>query len=129
MPKKAQAIALEPLGREYLKLQTRERAASKKYEAIKAERKALESKILSALRASKLDRFGVRGMHFAPSYQRILELPDFEAAFKWIVKNDASDMIRKQLNIEATYARLDAGIEIPGVRPGEIEKLSVRSAK
>jgi hypothetical protein len=57
------------------------------------------------------------------------EVTDFRAVQKYVVKNDAWDLIRKQVNVGACRARWDDNLDIPGVEKGVRVDLSVTTRK
>lgn len=56
-------------------------------------------------------------------------IEDFDALWKWAIKNDAGDMFHKRLTQEAWRGRREAGVAVPGVGEVLIDKLSLTARK
>jgi hypothetical protein len=106
--------------------------AQQKLKAAKAKLKpqedvvaALEAELQHAMIASKLESIASKNATVSLKRTEFAELTDDRAFFKYVVKKDAWDLVRKQVNVGAARARWDDGLTIDGVKKGVRVDLSV----
>ena len=91
--------------------------------------KALEAELQHAMIANKLESVASKNATISLKRTEFAEVTDFRAVQKYVVKNDAWDLIRKQVNVGAARARWDDNLTIPGVEKGVRVDLSVTTRK
>lgn len=90
---------------------------------------ALEAELQHAMIASKLESVASKNATCSLKRTEFAEVTDFRAVQKYVVKNDAWDLIRKQVNVGAARLRWDDNLTIPGVEKGVRVDLSVTTRK
>lgn len=97
------------------KVREARKAMQRKADDEKAQESLIEVAIFERFGKSELE--GARGKAAQASITRkdVYNVDDFEAIWKYAVKNDAPDLFRRQLVNDAVRARLDAGKTIPGM--------------
>lgn len=90
---------------------------------------ALEAELQHAMIASKFESVASKNATCSLKRTEFAEVTDFRAVQKYVVKNDAWDLIRKQVNVGAARLRWDDNLTIPGVEKGVRVDLSVTTRK
>jgi hypothetical protein len=91
--------------------------------------KSLEGELQHAMIAAKMESVASKNATCSLKRTEFAEVTDFRAVQKYVVKNDAWDLIRKQVNVGAARLRWDDNLEIPGVEKGVRVDLSVTTRK
>ena len=97
-----------------------------KAKAMKKAEDALEATIISALESSE-NTTGIAGKFASAQLvtKEKLVAEDWDAVWKYIVKNKAYDLVQRRLSDEAVKARLNEGEVVPGVQKMRITDLSL----
>jgi uncharacterized protein YPO0396 len=90
---------------------------------------ALEAELQHAMVANKLESVASKNATCSLKRTEFAELTDDRAFFKYVQKEGAWDLVRKQVNVGAARARWDDGLAIPGVEKGVRVDLSVTTRK
>ena len=90
---------------------------------------ALEAELQHAMIAAKLESVASKNATCSLKRTEFAELSDDREFFKYVKKNDAWDLVRKQVNVGAARLRWDDDITIPGVEKGVRVDLSVTTRK
>ena len=100
-------------------------AAQKIVDAKQAQETALHAHIIQKLKEQDME--GSKGAIATASIQRSTqaEVFDWNEYCKYMAKNKAWDMVQQRASITALRARWDNKVEVPGVRPIVVEKLSL----
>jgi len=110
----------------HAKLAARIKQTEAKLEPLREDLKALEAKLLNALVDSGMQAVRTKGgATYAVTRRTITELYDADAFFGWVAKRKAWDLIPRRCNVEGARLRWEDGVIIPGVRPGEVSRLSI----
>jgi hypothetical protein len=111
-----------------LKARTKYAAAQKKADEAKKALAALEAQMLDELAAAHITSVRVRGFNFTPGWREIIETYDWDAYRSWARKDPLGVYVERRPAKKAVYEQLDAGTEVPGVRPGKVPVLYVTRA-
>jgi hypothetical protein len=111
-----------------LKARTKYVGLQKKADEAKKALAALEAQLLDELSAAKVDSVRVRGFNFTPGWREIIETYDWDAYWEWARKDPLGVYVERRPAKRAVYEQLDAGVEVPGVRPGKVPVLHVTKA-
>jgi hypothetical protein len=101
-------------------------AAAEKAEKAKAELTAAQGLVIATLKSQGLD--GARGKLGLASLveEEHPDVDDWEALYKFIVENDAFELLHRRVSRSAWQERLAAGEVIPGVGKFPKTRLSMR---
>lgn len=96
---------------------------------LKDQLKQFDLQILNQMDALGVQRTGtdVANVLISESTVPQVDPAQWEEVFNWIVRNDAWDLVRKQLNATAYESRVTAGEELPGVTPFVKRSVQVRA--
>ena len=111
------------------KAQQTVKKAEAKLRPLKDAAAALEQELLDAMLKAKLESVAVKEATISLKRTTFAELYDDRAFFKYVAKNQAWDLVRKQPVVAACRERWDQDEAIPGVRPGTQHSLSVTARK
>jgi hypothetical protein len=111
------------------KAQQKLKAAQRKCEPLKDAADALEAELQHAMIAARMESIASKNATCSLKRTEFAEVTDFRLVQKYVVKNDAWDLIRKQVNVGACRPRWDDGVTIPGVEKGVRVDLSVTTRK
>ena len=100
-------------------------ALSNKADEMKKDEDALRTTILGMLDSAKLS--GGKGDIAQASIKTTIvpSLSDFDDFIKYVFKNKAIDLLRRQVNATAVRERWDSGKEIPGVTPFTVRDINL----
>lgn len=91
--------------------------------------KALEAELQHAMVTAKCESIASKNATVSLKRTEFAELTDDREFFKYVKKNDAFDLVRKQVNVGAARLRWEDGLTIPGVQKGTRVDLSVTTRK
>jgi uncharacterized protein YPO0396 len=120
---------LAALAQNLWKAQQKVKAAEAKVKPLKDTVAALEAELQHAMIAAKLESVASKNATCSLKRTEFAELTDDKAFFKYVAKNNAWDLVRKQVNVGAARARWEDNLEVPGVKKGVRVDLSVTTRK
>lgn len=132
MPKQFEthtAAEMVALAQSVWKAQQKVKAAALKMQPLKDAAAALEAELQHAMIAAKMESVASKNATISLKRTEFAEVTDFKAVQKFVVKNDAWDLLRKQVNVGAARLRWEDDITIPGVEKGVRVDLSVTTRK
>jgi hypothetical protein len=132
MPKQFEthtAAELATLAQNLWKAQQKLKAAKDKLKPQEETVAALEAELQHAMVAGKLESVASKNATCSLKRTEFAELADSKKFFKYVVKNDAWDLVRQQVNVGACRPRWDDGLKIDGVEKGVRVSLSVTTRK
>lgn len=111
---------------EYIEVRTERRALESKADDLKTVREQpLRAKILEELKASKAGSVGGTKMQAALVVKKSYQATEWPLVRKFIIENDAWDLLQQRLSPPAIRERLEDGIEIPGLVVVDVDDLSI----
>lgn len=116
---------LVALAQNLWKAQQKLKAAQQKLKPISDSVDALESELLNAMVASKMESIASKNATVSLKRTVYAELFDDKKFFEYVGKQKAWDLVQKRVAVGACRLRWDDKLDIPGVRPGERTDLSV----
>ena len=119
---------LRLLAKQVLAKKNKLSVAEKKAAAIKAELQDTEDALLTALKAGKLQSVRVGNYNFTPGERSILETHDWDAYWAWARKDRLGVYVERRPAKKAVQEQLEAGVKVPGVRPGKLPVLHISKA-
>lgn len=111
------------------KAQQAVKKAEAKLKPLKDAADALETDLLNAMLAAKLESVAVKEATISLKRTTFAELYDDKAFFEYVGKKKAWDLVQKRVAVGACRVRWEDKLVIPGVRPGERVDLSVTTRK
>jgi hypothetical protein len=120
---------LVALAQNVWKAQQKLKAASLKLAPLKEAVDALETELQSAMIAAKMESIASKNATISLKRTVFAEMTDSKKFFKYVVKNDAWDLVRQQANVGACRARWDDDQTVDGVQQGTRVDLSVTTRK
>lgn len=120
---------LAKLAQNLWKAQQKLKAAKAKLKPQEETVAALEAELQHAMIAAKLESVASKNATCSLKRTEFAELTDDKAFFKYVKKNDAWDLVRKQVNVGAARLRWEDNLTIDGVKKGVRVDLSVTTRK
>lgn len=100
-------------------------AAQKLVDGIEAEEKALKEHIITTLPKSETTGVAGKLARVTVVSKEIPQVRDWDAFYKYVIKNKAFDMLQRRLSDTAVNARLEAGKKVDGVEIFKTVSLSI----
>lgn len=97
----------------------------KQVDEVKADEERMKREIIALLKDAAVEG-ATGGEANARITKRVVPtVKDWSKLYQYVRDNDAWDMLDKRCNAAAFRARLDDGVEVPGVEAYEVEDLSI----
>lgn len=103
-------------------------ALDRKVKELKAEEELLKEAARAALRKAKTERASGKLGTISLNPKIVATVDDWEALYKYIKKHDAFELLQRRIGLGAYVERLEAGEQVPGVKPEEILDVSLHKA-
>ena len=120
---------LAEMANELAKLRAKIAAHEVKIAPLKKQADDLEDQLRVGLIESGTESIATKAYTFSLKRSQIAVLDDADAFFKYVAKNKAFDLLRRQPVIEACRARWDDKLTIPGVHADTRVSLSATARK
>lgn len=114
---------------QYLATRKRRLALQRETDAIDVEEKKLKQELMLALRRGEAKAIGGQTVTLTLKTKNVATAKDWAKIHKYIVDNDAWDIMQKRLTQTAVDARWDEGIQIPGIEAFPTDELSIHETK
>jgi hypothetical protein len=108
-----ETVAHNDLISEYMSIKAERLEHDRKSRALQVKEEVLKYAIVSAHKGGTL--FVPEGVDF--SYEEKSEpfVEDWPVFIQWIIDNDAPDLLQRRITVSAVWARMELGIDLPGV--------------
>jgi hypothetical protein len=123
------AAELADLAQNLWKAQQKLKAAQQKLKPQEEAIAALEAELQHAMVAGRLESVASKNATCSLKRAEFAELTDSKKFFAYVVKKDAWDLVRQQVNVGAARLRWDDKLKIDGVEKGVRVSLSVTTRK
>jgi hypothetical protein len=123
------AADLATLAQDLWKAQQKLKAAQLKLKPQEEAVAALETALQFEMVSNKVESVASKNATCSLKRAEFAELTDSKKFFKYVVKRDAWDLVRQQVNVGAARLRWDDNLKIDGVEKGVRVSLSVTTRK